>query len=44
MERFYLAEKNKILLGDDIDVYLKVVGKPQSGLGIIDPTNEIWFG
>jgi hypothetical protein len=39
-----LAEKNRILLGDDIDVYLKVVGKPQMGLCVLDPTNEIWYG
>ena len=39
MEKFYLAEKNRILLGDDIEVYIKVVGKPQFGITILDPTN-----
>ena len=44
MEKFYLAEKNRVLLGDDVEVYVRLVGKPQGGLGVVDPKNEIWFG
>ena len=44
MEKFYLAEKNRVLLGDDVEVYVRLVGKPQGGLEVVDPKNEIWFG
>ncbi len=44
VEKFYLAEKNRILLGDDVEVYVKVVGRPHFGVSVLDPSNEIWFG
>lgn len=44
VERFYLSAKNKVLLSDEIEVYIKIVGKPQVGLAVLDPSNEIWFG
>jgi hypothetical protein len=39
MNNFYLSDKNKILLSDDVEMYLRVIGKPNLGLGILDPTN-----
>jgi hypothetical protein len=37
--KFYLAQENKILLSDDIDMYLRVVHKPKNAIAILDPQN-----
>lgn len=42
-KNFYLSPQNQVLLSDDIEQYIKVVGKPAHGIGILDPTSEIWF-
>lgn len=34
---FYMSERNRILLSDDIDQYIKIVGKPGTPLSVLDP-------
>lgn len=38
-KEFYLTEKNKILLSDELEQYIMVVGQPAHGLSILDPSN-----
>ena len=37
INEFYNNEKNKILLSDDVDQYVKVINGPGTGLCILDP-------
>lgn len=32
-----MAEKNRVLLSDDVEQYVKIVGKPANGIKILDP-------
>jgi galactokinase/mevalonate kinase-like predicted kinase len=43
VKEFYMSNKNKVLLSDDVDQYIKVVSKPGNGLAILDPSSEIWY-
>lgn len=36
---FYLNEKNRILLSDDLELYVQAVGQPGNGLSVLDPQN-----
>ena len=38
-KEFYLSEKNKILLSDELEQYVMVVGQPANGLSILDPSS-----
>jgi len=38
-----MSPNNKVLLSDDVDQYIKIVGQPANGLTILDPTSEIWY-
>lgn len=38
-----MSPQNRVLLSDDIQQYIKIVGKPANGLGVLDPTSEIWY-
>lgn len=40
---FYMSEKNRVLLSDDVDQYVKIVGRPANGLAVLDPSSEIWY-
>lgn len=35
--------ENRVLLSDDIDQYINIIGKPANGLSILDPSSEIWY-
>ena len=43
IERFYLAEENRILLSDDLEQYIHVLERPNTGMAILDPQSEIWY-
>ena len=34
---FYMSPKNKILLSDDVEQYVKVVKSPATGLSVLNP-------
>ena len=34
---FYTNEKNKVLLSDDIEQYIKIVNGPGTGICVLDP-------
>lgn len=34
---FYLSEENKVLLSDDLEQYVHVLDRPNTGLAILDP-------
>lgn len=38
-KNFYMSPKNQVLLSDDIEQYIKIVGKPGNGIGILDPSS-----
>lgn len=37
INNFYLSEENKILLSDDLEQYIRLIDKPETGLAILDP-------
>lgn len=43
VKEYYLGERNRVLLSDDVEMYVGVLGKPAGGLGVLDPSSEIWF-
>lgn len=43
VNEFYMNPENRVLLSDDIDQYINIVGKPANGLSILDPSSEIWY-
>jgi len=36
---FYMSAKNKMLLSDDVEQYIKIVGKPATNLLVLDPAS-----
>lgn len=36
---FYMCAKNKMLLSDDVEQYIKIVGKPATNLLVLDPAS-----
>lgn len=36
---FYLSEENKILLSDDLEQYIHIIDRPNTGLAILDPSS-----
>lgn len=43
VNKFYMNQKNKVLLSDDIDQYIRIVGQPANGLRVLDPQSQIWY-
>jgi galactokinase len=37
MKNFYLSEENRVLLSDDLEQYIHLIDKPNTGLAILDP-------